>query len=196
MAGIRRKLPLFLLSISIIVTFLFVGVPARKTLDHKYIDDLKNPNDQVRLAAMGEIADWGDRIVPELLVALDREEDVLFKMSALEIVGYIKNRSALNSLVQHLHHGDWRVRFAAAAALGHLNTADAIPALKHTVSADENREVRLGALLSLRKIETFDDVDFLSALHQQEKLRGDTAFLRGIEKIKKEVELRRQRTAR
>ena len=145
------------------------------------IADLKSTDDFTREEAIGELEMKGDEVVDPLIDALsDRNKNV--KIAAIQILANIGDEKAIkpliltlsdnnklvrreastalsrmgpaavDPLIEVLDNPDWRVRGAAAWALGNLNDEKAIPALEKLLD-DESGYVKSGAQSAIATIQ-------------------------------------------
>lgn len=150
---------------STIFLLLIFGIPFIENNSYEnQLKNLKSLDDYVRSSAIVDLSNVGDKIIPTLLTSLEDEEDIQFKVSVIQILGNIGSISTINTLVKHLNHENWRVRFFSAEGLGELNTSQAILSLESLVRREKNKKVVLRALLSLGKISEFNDIEFLKSL--------------------------------
>lgn len=172
----------------IIFLLLIFGIPFIENNSYeKQLKNLKSTDDYVRFSAIVDLSNVGNKIIPTLLTSLEDEEDILFKVSVIQILGNIGSISTINTLVKHLNHENFRVRFFSAAALGELNSSQAILPLESLVRREKNKKVVFGALLSLGKIDEFNDIEFLKSL-LKEGYRFEDFFIKEIKKMIDKIE--------
>jgi HEAT repeat protein/DNA-binding phage protein len=83
-----------------------------------------------------------EEIIGKLRSLYQEGEFSSLKDKALKILGLIKPRTIIDSLVQQLQDEDRHIRERAAEALGVLGSAEAIPALIKTLNTDKEGDVR------------------------------------------------------
>lgn len=186
-----RKISILISSITLLL--LIFGIPfiENKSENESYEEKLKNlesADEGIRLSAMSKLTSMGNKINPILLSEIEKNEAVLFKVSVIQILGNIQNASSINTFIKHLNHDNWRVRFFSAESLGKLNTSQAILPLENLIKSEKNNNVILVALLSLSKINEFNDIKFLKSL-----INGDYKFedfiIKEIKKMTNNIEL-------
>lgn len=179
--------------VTIILLLLIFGIPFvdEKTKDESFEEKLKNlksSDESVRLSTISELTSMGDKINPVLLTAIEKDENILFKVSVIQILGNIKNVSSINTFIKHLNHDNWRIRFFSAESLGELNTSQAILPLKNLIKREKNKNVILISLLSLKKISGFKDIEFLKSLIKED-YKFEDFIIKEIKRMINEMEL-------
>ncbi len=178
---------------AVILLLLIFGIPFEDKSDNmsfeEHLKNLKSSDESIRLSAISELTSMGDKINPNLLTAIEEDENVLFKISVIQILGDIKNLSSINMFIKYLNHDNWRVRFFSAESLGRLNTSHAIIPLKNLIESEKNRNVILVSLLSLNKIDEFEDIEFLKSLLKNGYKFEDVIIIKEIKRLINEIEL-------
>lgn len=178
---------------TIILLLLIFGIPfiedkpENDSFEEK-LNNLKSSNESVRLSSIYELTSMGDKINPILLKAIEKDEDVIFKVGVIQILGNIQNESSINTFITHLNHDNWRVRFFSAESLGKLNTSKAILPLENLIKREKNKNVILISLLSLNKISEFEDIEFLKSLIK-EGYKFEDFIIKEIKRMINEIEL-------
>ncbi len=120
---------------------------------------LKDTHENVRVAAVREIASTADpRILPDLVEALHDQSPAVREQAAAAL-GRLGNRAALPALLQGLKNKDedeW-VRLRIAQAVAGLGDADAIPVLFDLARSADARVTRLEALGTLARLAKLTD---------------------------------------
>lgn len=167
----------------IIILLLIFGIPfiGNKTYDYQ-LENLKNSDYKTRLYAITQLSSVGGEIVPSLLSAVNKEDDILFKVSIIQIFGNIKSVSTIDTLITHLKHDNWEIRFYSAESLGKLNDSKAVIPLKNLIKREKDKRVNFRALLSLGAIDNFNDIEFLESL-LKENHKYENYFKKEIKKI-------------
>ena len=114
------------------------------------ISALSNRKKNIRLHAANLLGAIGDEkaIKPLILTLSDNNKLVRREASTLSRMG----PAAVDPLIEVLDNPDWRVRGAAAWALGNLNDEKAIPALEKLLD-DESGYVKSGAQSAIATIQ-------------------------------------------
>ncbi len=154
----------------------------------EHLKNLKSSDERLRLTSISELISMGDKINPNLLTAIEKDENVLFKLSVIQILGDIKNLSSINTFIKYLNHENWRVRFFSVESLGRLNTSQAIIPLKKLIECEKNKNVIIISLLSLNKIDEFEDIKFLKGLLEN-GYKFEDVIIKEIKRIINEIEL-------
>jgi len=120
---------------------------------------LKDTHENVRVAAVRQIASTADpRILPDLVEAL-HDQSAAVREQAASALGRLGNRSALPALLQGLKNRDedeW-VRLRIAQAVTGLGDPDAIPVLFDLARGADARMTRLEALGTLARLAKLPD---------------------------------------
>ncbi len=90
---------------------------------------LKDPEQDVRLAAISAAGRVGDERALETLLGYLRDADFVVVVAAAEALGDLGHDSAIDPLILRLEDPDYRVRFAAAKALARLRCEDVVEPL-------------------------------------------------------------------
>ncbi len=178
---------------TVILLLLIFGIPfienkpENESFEEKF-KNLKSSDESVRLSTISELTSMGDKINPILLTAIEKDEDILFKVSVIQILGNIKNVSSINTFIKHLNHDNWRVRFFSAESLGRLNTSQAILPLENLIKREKNKKVILISILSLDKINDFKDIEFLKSLIKED-YKFEDFIIKEIKKMINKIEV-------
>lgn len=161
------KIKIYILIGFVLVFWSLFGIPF---IDHEresqlqfQIDHLNSADGRIRLIAAANLVSFGDEALPLLLKTIE-EDNLRIKIEVIQILGFIGNPKAIDPLIKLFDHKHWRVRFFAIDAFRELKAKKVIPLLKSKIVHDENKNVKLAALLTLGKMEEFDDVEFLKSL--------------------------------
>lgn len=141
--------------------------------------------------ALGQIS-VSESMALHALIKLLRDDDPEIRAQAANVLGERRHEPAYGELIARLEDANPRVQYFAAFALGKLGRSEAGPAiiamlrasagddeflrhaammaltvlgdveLLHTASTDDSREVRLAALLAMRRLKRHEIVSFLN----------------------------------
>lgn len=125
--------------------------------DPKAVDTLlpflQDADSHLRFCAAKALGQIGDNRAYEPLLVLLEDRELYPKAYATEAIGRLHDQRALPVLLRVLSgNGDEWVRSMAVNGLGHLGSADALPALK-SATKDESEKVRKSAEWAIGSIE-------------------------------------------
>ncbi len=101
------------------------------------IEVLKNPDLNVRLAAiisLGSIGDKTRRSTPALIEVL-KDSDSDARLAAIRSLGLIGDKGGTTALIEILKDSDWNARLAAIRSLGTIGDIRSVPPLLHNYSS-------------------------------------------------------------
>ncbi len=108
----------------------------------------------------------------DLLIGYLHDSDPKVRMTAIEVMGRLKDSRALKPLVLALMDKDWIVRRTAADSLGDMNSSLAVEPLMSSLLEDENSIVRIAAVYALGKIRDFRAVSALITALNKDSYSG------------------------
>jgi HEAT repeat protein/Mg-chelatase subunit ChlD len=114
----------------------------------KHIQNLKDPNPEVRHAAADALKELKDARAVEPLIWALKDEDKWVRVKAAEALGLINDSSAVDPLIKALEDEDQLVRSSAIRALGQIQDPRAVDPLIHALK-DEKSVVRGSAAYDL-----------------------------------------------
>jgi HEAT repeat protein len=126
-----------------------IGTPP--ALDALYAALNQDPMTAARHVSMGALERLGSPAVPGL-VAMAGGGDPVSQRNAVEMLGWIADPAAQDTLLAALKSGLPDVRAQAAWALGELNDPGAYQALADAAASDPNAEVRLQATHAMARM--------------------------------------------
>lgn len=109
-------------------------------------------------------------------------DDSKVAIEAAKSLGRQKDATAIKPLLKAAEsHPDYKVRSAAAAALGNMETKPEITSgLKKVVESDANNAVVYAALVAIFNQKDFSNKDSIKAVEYCEKNKMDDAFIKDI----------------
>ncbi len=186
-----RKIRILISSTTLLLLVFGIFFIENKTENESYekeLENLKSADEGIRMSAISKLTSMGDKINPVLLSEIEKHDDILFKISVLQILGEIQNVSSVNTYIKYLHHDNWRVRFFSAESLGKLSACQAIIPLEDLIKEEKNSNVILIALLSLDKISEFNNIEFLKDLINSDN-KYEAFIIKEIKKMIDNIEL-------
>jgi len=125
----------------------------------RLLDALLDSDINVQSVAASALKQYGERAVPQLILALDRD-NITLRCKVIEVLGQLKCNEAVPQLMNALNDPDAGVRRNAIGALGQMKVPDLTEKLVNAL-ADPDAGVRGAAAYSLR---TSGSVDAVPAL--------------------------------
>ncbi len=114
--------------------------------------------------ALGKI---GGEDAFESISQLLNDDDPILRSYAVNALGYLDQKGAVDILIDALRDNMWRVRVQAAEALGRKQAAEAFEILKYKAQHDPDvRNVRLAAVQAIGKLDIGKGYDFLRELYR------------------------------
>jgi len=117
------------------------------------VETLKDPLVTVRYAATLALSKAGKQAVAPLTYLIDETDDFRVKVSALRVLGRIKDPSSLGTALKALEDRDWSVRAYAALALAEMENPSALEDLETTLAYETHPFAKMNiekALIILR----------------------------------------------
>jgi len=114
---------------------------------HTLVGLLGDPVLDIQWLSRDVIATFGKAATPALLAALQPESLSVCEL-AVNLLGDLADRQAVEPLLHLLHSPDWQIRFAVIQALGQIGDRRAAPLLS-PLTQDENPQVRAMAKQAL-----------------------------------------------
>ena len=116
--------------------------------------------------------------VPQRLFSELRSGDILARRKAAIQMGVLRNRSSIRALLSALGDKEWRVREAAAFALGQIADPAAVESLTTAALSDKESEVRASAAFALGMLANEKTAEALSkALEDDESAVRSSAIV-------------------
>ncbi len=187
------KISLILLSIAVgIGLFLTYQAYCERKVFTVFMERLRGPDDGSRFMSRTLLTGSRDWAVPHLIESIKGEDknkiDIRFRRDIIWILGAIANKEAIEVVTGYLKHEELAFRYSAVSALTRLNDGRVIEPLRMVVLNDENSGIRKSALLSLRRIDSFNDTETFEKLFNEG--RFDDATKLQIRKLIKRFENR------
>jgi twitching motility protein PilT len=112
------------------------------------IDLLRDPDDDIRAAAIGLAASFDDKRLVGPIIPLLTDSDWWVRIAAADTLGHLGDSRAVDPLIAALADPD--VRWTAVEALGRIGDARALPALGKMLG-DPQPDVRIEVMQALRR---------------------------------------------
>ncbi len=111
-----------------------------------------------------------ERLTLALIEALDFERNMTVRGALIISLGRTQSRSAIESLSEQILDlgNHYRIREAAAQALGHSGLYDAVDPLIDCIQTDNVYQVRRAAIRAMAKVGGAGEVDFLNSVAEQD----------------------------
>lgn len=117
--------------------------------------------------ALGKI---GGENAFESISQLLNADDPILRSYAVNALGYLDYKGAVDILIDALRDNMWRVRVQAAEALGRKQASEAFEILKYKAQKDPDvRNVRLAAVKAIGELDSRKGYDFLRELYSDSK---------------------------
>lgn len=143
---------------------------------------LEDPRWEVRFAAVGALAKFGDAALGVIIRALG-DEDYWVRWQAVTALGQNGSERVIPLLVRQLREHRWRIREAAACALGKLRATEAVKPLLGLLRRDEEVMVQVAAAQALGEIGAPAAVGPLNRALNGESHRLRAAARQALERI-------------
>lgn len=116
----------------------------------KYIKDLKSENVMVQSEAAYYLGTLKEKsVVPVLVTFLNPDKSKELRLKAIEALGKIGEKSAVDSLVKILTEGDTEMRIATVTAMGKIKDPRSIPSL---IALLDDKEAQVFVIWALGNI--------------------------------------------
>ncbi|MBI5595383.1 MAG: HEAT repeat domain-containing protein [Elusimicrobia bacterium] len=116
------------------------------------IDDIVNPNEEIRTAAIAELEKSTEAAIPRLVEGL-QSKNTLLRSRIVRLLEDYRAYSAADDLARAaIAEPDWRVRNAILVALGRLRASGTAPTLLKLANEDERVANRVQAVTSLSRV--------------------------------------------